>query len=88
MKTALVCIGIIAVLTRGTSAISVTESVDSIEVDTGQIREYRLHYYLTGEGRSRDVMMKLSDYYADIKAISPVARTTAAGFTACSPVGK
>ncbi len=38
MKTALVCIGIIAVLTRGASAISVTESVDTIEVDTGQIR--------------------------------------------------
>ncbi len=33
--------------------------------------EYRLHYYLSGEGRSRDVMVKLSDYYADIKRRPP-----------------
>lgn len=33
--------------------------------------EYRLHYYLSGESRSRDVMMKLSDYYRHLKSNPP-----------------
>ncbi len=33
--------------------------------------EYRLHYYLTGEARSREVMVKLSDYYADLRGQPP-----------------
>ena len=33
--------------------------------------EYRLHYYLSGEERSRDVMMKLSDYFAEIRRNPP-----------------
>ena len=38
MKTALAYIGIVVVLTRGASAISVTESAGMIKVDTGQIQ--------------------------------------------------